>query len=80
MISMYIISVQPSKYRFVVLDAYDVSLLGREESSLKYQQAIAILKAHNDNEDLNHPPGRYTVSKEVWTFSTGSALALLTAG
>uniref|UniRef100_A0A4W5QIC2 ADP-ribose/CDP-alcohol diphosphatase, manganese dependent n=1 Tax=Hucho hucho TaxID=62062 RepID=A0A4W5QIC2_9TELE len=54
-ISMYIISVQPSKYRFVVLDAYDVSVPGREESSVQYHQAIGLLKTHNDN-DLNHPP------------------------
>lgn len=45
------------KFRFVVLDAYDVSLLGREESSVQYQKAMTLLKEHNDNEDLNHPPG-----------------------
>ncbi|XP_038831143.1 manganese-dependent ADP-ribose/CDP-alcohol diphosphatase [Salvelinus namaycush] len=59
------------KYRFVVLDAYDVSLLGREESSLKYQQAIAILKAHNDNEDLNHPPAPVGMEQRFVKFNGG---------
>ncbi|KAL2077985.1 hypothetical protein ACEWY4_025670 [Coilia grayii] len=43
-------------FRFVVLDAYDLSIIGREESSDKYQQSLKLLKDHNSNEDLNHPP------------------------
>ena len=44
-------------FRFVVLDAYDVSLLGREESSEEYGDAMNLIKLHNKNEDLNCPPG-----------------------
>lgn len=44
-------------FKFIVLDAYDVSLLGREQSSEQYRDALALIKQYNDNEDLNHPPG-----------------------
>lgn len=44
-------------FTFVVLDAFDVSLLGREASSEKYGDAMVLLKQYNDNEDLNRPPG-----------------------
>lgn len=44
-------------FTFVVLDAYDVSLLGREESSQQYRDAFTLLKRYNNNEDLNSPPG-----------------------
>ncbi|XP_028424442.1 manganese-dependent ADP-ribose/CDP-alcohol diphosphatase isoform X1 [Perca flavescens] len=43
-------------FTFVVLDAYDVSLLGRQESSEQYNQAMDLLKLYNTNEDLNCPP------------------------
>lgn len=43
-------------FTFVVLDAYDVSLLGREESSGEYSEALKLIKQFNDNEDLNCPP------------------------
>lgn len=45
------------KFRFVVLDAYDLSIIGRDPTNEKYNQAMKILKEHNDNDDLNHPPG-----------------------
>lgn len=44
-------------FTFVVLDAYDVALLGREESSQEYQEALALLRHHNKNQNLNTPPG-----------------------
>lgn len=44
-------------FRFVVLDAYDVSLLGREETSEQYCGALSIIKQYNNNKDLNCPPG-----------------------
>lgn len=47
-------------FTFVVLDAYDVSLLGREESSEQYISAMNIIKQYNNNEDLNCPPGMIT--------------------
>ncbi|KAG9350283.1 hypothetical protein JZ751_026637, partial [Albula glossodonta] len=43
-------------FRFVVLDAYDLSLIGRKEPSVRYYQAVEIMKAHNNNDDLNNPP------------------------
>ncbi|KAJ8246374.1 hypothetical protein GJAV_G00267030 [Gymnothorax javanicus] len=43
-------------FRFVVLDAYDVSLIGRQEPSARYYQALEIIQAYNDNDDLNCPP------------------------
>lgn len=44
-------------FTFVVLDAYDVALLGRDESSQEYQEALTLLRQHNNNQDLNTPPG-----------------------
>lgn len=46
-------------FRFVVLDAYDVSLLGREESSEEYKVAMSLITQYNNNEDLNCPPGMH---------------------
>ncbi|XP_042561502.1 manganese-dependent ADP-ribose/CDP-alcohol diphosphatase [Clupea harengus] len=43
-------------FRFVVLDAYDLSVIGREQASEKYKQSLKLLKEHNNKEDLNHPP------------------------
>ncbi|KAM4715391.1 manganese-dependent ADP-ribose/CDP-alcohol diphosphatase [Anableps anableps] len=43
-------------FTFVVLDAYDVSLLGRQESSELYNDAMNLIKLYNNNEDLNCPP------------------------
>ncbi|KAJ8363745.1 hypothetical protein SKAU_G00125760 [Synaphobranchus kaupii] len=45
-------------FRVVVLDAYDLSLIGRKEPSVRYYQALEIIQAHNDNDDLNFPPGQ----------------------
>ena len=53
------------KFKIVVLDAYDVSVLGRTVSSVQYNNALNILKEHNSNEDLNHPPGVCTLSISV---------------
>ncbi|XP_077594973.1 manganese-dependent ADP-ribose/CDP-alcohol diphosphatase [Stigmatopora nigra] len=44
-------------FRFVVLDAYDVSLLGVSEDSSQYHSALDVIKQHNIHEDLNTPPG-----------------------
>ncbi|XP_054591896.2 manganese-dependent ADP-ribose/CDP-alcohol diphosphatase [Nothobranchius furzeri] len=43
-------------FRFVVMDAYDISLLGRPESTEQYRSALDQLKLYNNNEDLNCPP------------------------
>ncbi|XP_026855416.2 manganese-dependent ADP-ribose/CDP-alcohol diphosphatase [Electrophorus electricus] len=44
-------------FRFVVLDAYDLSVIGRERRSDKYELAFKLIKAHNPNRNLNEPPG-----------------------
>ncbi|XP_068610747.1 manganese-dependent ADP-ribose/CDP-alcohol diphosphatase [Brachionichthys hirsutus] len=44
-------------FRFVLLDGYDVGLLGVEESSERYQQALRVIRQHNQNQNLNRPPG-----------------------
>ncbi|XP_068161241.1 manganese-dependent ADP-ribose/CDP-alcohol diphosphatase [Antennarius striatus] len=44
-------------FRFVVLDGFDVGLLGVEESSEGYQRALRVIRQHNQNEDLNRCPG-----------------------
>lgn len=44
-------------FTFVVLDAYDVSLLGRDKSSEQYVHAMNLIRRYNKNEDLNCPPG-----------------------
>lgn len=46
-------------FTFVVLDAYDVALLGRDQSSQEYREALTLLTQHNNNQDLNCPPGRF---------------------
>lgn len=45
------------KFRFVVLDAYDLSIIGRDESCEKYSQSLELIKEHNPHEELNQPPG-----------------------
>ncbi|XP_064127850.1 manganese-dependent ADP-ribose/CDP-alcohol diphosphatase isoform X4 [Loxodonta africana] len=45
------------KFRFILLDAYDLSVLGVDQSSPKYQQCMKILKEHNPNAELNNPQG-----------------------
>lgn len=43
-------------FTFIVLDAYDVSLLGQDEDSEQYRTALALIRRYNSNEDLNAPP------------------------
>ncbi|XP_004685138.2 PREDICTED: manganese-dependent ADP-ribose/CDP-alcohol diphosphatase isoform X2 [Condylura cristata] len=45
------------KFRFILLDAYDLSVLGLDKSSPKYQQCLKILMEHNPNTELNSPEG-----------------------
>ncbi|XP_076856243.1 manganese-dependent ADP-ribose/CDP-alcohol diphosphatase isoform X2 [Brachyhypopomus gauderio] len=44
-------------FRFVVLDSYDLSIIGREQSSEKYKKSFKLIKANNPNDNLNQPPG-----------------------
>ncbi|XP_074198255.1 manganese-dependent ADP-ribose/CDP-alcohol diphosphatase isoform X2 [Camelus bactrianus] len=45
------------KFRFILLDAYDMSVLGVDQSSPKFQQCLKILREHNPNTELNSPQG-----------------------
>ncbi|NWV38508.1 ADPRM diphosphatase, partial [Grantiella picta] len=43
--------------RLVVLDAYDLSTLGRDPDSPRYQESLRLLREKNPNDDLNSPAG-----------------------
>ncbi|NXG21267.1 ADPRM diphosphatase, partial [Grallaria varia] len=45
------------RLRLVVLDAYDVSPLGRDPGSPRYEESLRLLRQKNPNEDLNSPAG-----------------------
>nr|XP_020641548.1 manganese-dependent ADP-ribose/CDP-alcohol diphosphatase isoform X1 [Pogona vitticeps] len=42
-------------FRFIILDAYDLSTLGRDTSSKKYQDSLQLLQGKNRNVNLNSP-------------------------
>uniref|UniRef100_A0A6I8N8K2 ADP-ribose/CDP-alcohol diphosphatase, manganese dependent n=1 Tax=Ornithorhynchus anatinus TaxID=9258 RepID=A0A6I8N8K2_ORNAN len=44
-------------FRFVLLDAYDLSVLGRDPASPRYREALRLLREKNPNADLNSPRG-----------------------
>nr|XP_033815786.1 manganese-dependent ADP-ribose/CDP-alcohol diphosphatase isoform X2 [Geotrypetes seraphini]XP_033815787.1 manganese-dependent ADP-ribose/CDP-alcohol diphosphatase isoform X2 [Geotrypetes seraphini]XP_033815788.1 manganese-dependent ADP-ribose/CDP-alcohol diphosphatase isoform X2 [Geotrypetes seraphini]XP_033815789.1 manganese-dependent ADP-ribose/CDP-alcohol diphosphatase isoform X2 [Geotrypetes seraphini]XP_033815791.1 manganese-dependent ADP-ribose/CDP-alcohol diphosphatase isoform X2 [Geo len=46
-----------SKFRFILIDAYDLSILGRDLSSRKYKESLKLLRKNNPNENLNSPTG-----------------------
>ncbi|XP_047465891.1 manganese-dependent ADP-ribose/CDP-alcohol diphosphatase [Mugil cephalus] len=58
-------------FTFVVLDAYDVSLLGVEESSERYSNAMNLIKQHNNNKDLNCPPEEGGMKQRFTMFNGG---------
>ncbi|XP_044033480.1 manganese-dependent ADP-ribose/CDP-alcohol diphosphatase [Siniperca chuatsi] len=58
-------------FTFVVLDAYDVSLLGREESSEQYSDAMTLIRQYNSSEDLNCPPMTEGLQKRFTMFNGG---------
>lgn len=45
------------KFRFIITDAYDLSIHGRKKSSKKHNDSVQILKSNNKNEDTNSPEG-----------------------
>ncbi|KAM4691681.1 LOW QUALITY PROTEIN: dual specificity mitogen-activated protein kinase kinase 4 [Rhinophrynus dorsalis] len=45
------------KFRFLLIDSYDLSVIGRDPSSVKYESSLKLLKENNHNEDLNSPIG-----------------------
>ncbi|CAI5766167.1 manganese-dependent ADP-ribose/CDP-alcohol diphosphatase [Podarcis lilfordi] len=58
-----------SKFRFVILDAYDISILGRDTSTKKYQESLKLLREKNQNENLNSPSG--LVERQFVQFNGG---------
>ncbi|XP_077183711.1 manganese-dependent ADP-ribose/CDP-alcohol diphosphatase isoform X2 [Paroedura picta] len=44
-------------FRFILLDTYDLSILGRDVSTKKYQDSLLLLRKNNPNENLNSPVG-----------------------
>ncbi|XP_005721971.1 manganese-dependent ADP-ribose/CDP-alcohol diphosphatase [Pundamilia nyererei] len=58
-------------FTFVVLDAYDVSLLGREKASEQYVDAMNLIKQYNKNEDLNCPPAFNNLTQRFTMFNGG---------
>ncbi|XP_053939549.1 manganese-dependent ADP-ribose/CDP-alcohol diphosphatase [Cuculus canorus] len=44
-------------FRVIVLDAYDVSILGSEPDSPRYRESLRLLREKNPNDDLNSPTG-----------------------
>lgn len=60
----------PAKgFRIVVLDQYEISLLGCPNNSAEYQAAESIVRAHNKNHDLNNPDGLVGVQKRFVKFN-----------
>uniref|UniRef100_A0A8C5WJV2 Manganese-dependent ADP-ribose/CDP-alcohol diphosphatase n=1 Tax=Leptobrachium leishanense TaxID=445787 RepID=A0A8C5WJV2_9ANUR len=56
--SFYVYHFSPfPKFRFLLIDCYDLSVIGREKSSVKYGKSLKLLKDKNPNENLNSPRG-----------------------
>ncbi|MEE6523885.1 hypothetical protein FKM82_022991 [Ascaphus truei] len=45
------------KFRFLLIDSYDLSVIGRDPSSGKYEKSMKLLREKNPNEDLNSSTG-----------------------
>ncbi|XP_056325164.1 manganese-dependent ADP-ribose/CDP-alcohol diphosphatase isoform X2 [Danio aesculapii] len=59
-------------FRFVLLDAYDLSVIGREEESQKHTHSWRILTQHNHNlQDLNQPPVSVGLEQRFVKFNGG---------
>ncbi|XP_077980367.1 uncharacterized protein LOC144435644 [Glandiceps talaboti] len=56
-------------FRFVVLDNYDIAMLGYEEGSSIYEQAKAILEKKNRNKDKNSPQGLQGLDRRFVQFN-----------
>ncbi|KAM8945704.1 manganese-dependent ADP-ribose/CDP-alcohol diphosphatase-like [Pelodytes ibericus] len=45
------------KFRFLLIDCYDLSVIGRDPESILYGKSLKLLKEKNPNEDMNSPKG-----------------------
>ncbi|CAH2292014.1 manganese-dependent ADP-ribose CDP-alcohol diphosphatase isoform X1 [Pelobates cultripes] len=48
-------------FRFLLIDCYDLSVIGRDTMSIKYGMSLKLLKEKNPNEDLNSPRGHLPI-------------------
>ncbi|XP_078081533.1 manganese-dependent ADP-ribose/CDP-alcohol diphosphatase isoform X2 [Mustelus asterias] len=59
------------KFRFILIDTYDLSILGRKKTSRKYKDSMLVLKSNNRNEDLNSPRGLTGLNIRFLAFNGG---------
>ncbi|XP_072414396.1 manganese-dependent ADP-ribose/CDP-alcohol diphosphatase-like [Chiloscyllium punctatum] len=59
------------KFRFIITDSYDLSILGRKYSSKKHRDSMEILKSYNKNEDFNSSKGLNGLEKRFVAFNGG---------
>ncbi|XP_038633396.1 manganese-dependent ADP-ribose/CDP-alcohol diphosphatase isoform X1 [Scyliorhinus canicula] len=59
------------KFRFILTDAYDVSILGRKKNSRKHHDSMLRLKSKNGNENLNSPRGLTGLNLRFLAFNGG---------
>lgn len=58
-------------FKVIVLDCYEISILGCDEESVEYKEAYASLLRHNPNEDLNAPDGLKGLTRRFVKFNGG---------
>ncbi|KAM6376679.1 manganese-dependent ADP-ribose/CDP-alcohol diphosphatase isoform 2-T2 [Pluvialis apricaria] len=54
-----------ARFRVVVLDAYDLSVLGREPDSPRYRESLRLLREKNPNDNLNSPAGHLPIHPDA---------------
>ncbi|XP_051888901.1 manganese-dependent ADP-ribose/CDP-alcohol diphosphatase [Pristis pectinata] len=59
------------RFRFIITDAYDLSILGRRKSSKKHNNSVQILKSNNKNENPNSPEGLVGLNLRFLGFNGG---------
>ncbi|XP_041072843.1 manganese-dependent ADP-ribose/CDP-alcohol diphosphatase-like [Carcharodon carcharias] len=59
------------KFRFIITDSYDLSILGRKYSSKKHHYSMEKLKTFNKNEDFNSSKGLTGLNKRFVAFNGG---------
>ncbi|MEE6523884.1 hypothetical protein FKM82_022991 [Ascaphus truei] len=53
------------KFRFLLIDSYDLSVIGRDPSSGKYEKSMKLLREKNPNEDLNSSTGHLPIHPDA---------------
>ncbi|XP_078426848.1 manganese-dependent ADP-ribose/CDP-alcohol diphosphatase [Cetorhinus maximus] len=59
------------KFRFILTDTYDLSILGRKKNSRKHHDSMQRLKSNNRNENLNSPIGLVGLNFRFTAFNGG---------